>query len=83
MIRDEIQIHNPDAIIYEPNDLDDAIIGMSHCGKVVYSYTKLVTALQSINQWTEDESVEWVDFNIVGAHLGDYNPIILYDLLHY
>jgi hypothetical protein len=26
---------------------------------------------------TEEEAVEWVDFNIVGAHFGPQNPVIM------
>lgn len=81
-MRDEIANHNPDAIVYDPKELDAAILGVSHCGKVVYSYTKLVELFKGVNDWTDEESVDWIQYNVVGAYLGEFNPIIVYDLLH-
>ena len=81
-MRDEIAIHNPDAIIYEPKELDQAILGISHGSRLVYSYTKLVKAFMDLNKWDEETAAEWVQFNITGAYLGEYNPIIVYDILH-
>ncbi len=68
-MRDEIAVHNPEAIVYDPKELDAAILGVSHCGKVVYSYTKLVELFKE-------------QYNVVGGYLGEFNPIIVYDLLH-
>mgnify|MGYP003132687169 CR=1 FL=1 len=81
-MRDEIAIHNPDAIIYEPKELDQAILGISHGSRLVYSYAKLVGLFMDMNQWDEETAVEWMQFNITGAYLGKYTPIIVYDLLH-
>ncbi len=59
---------------------DDAIVGLGHrCGcdtVVVYDYDKLVDVF--IQQgMKEDESVEWIDFNILGAWIGEDTPIVL------
>ena len=59
---------------------DDAIVGLGHrCGcdtVVVYDYDKLVDVFiqQGMN---EEESIEWIDYNILGAWVGDDTPIIL------
>ena len=59
---------------------DDAIVGLGHrCGcdtVVVYDYDKLVDVFiqQGMN---EEESIEWIDYNILGAWVGDDPPIIL------
>ena len=59
---------------------DDAIVGLGHrCGcdtVVVYDYDKLVDVFiqQGMN---EEESIEWIDYNIRGAWVGDDTPIIL------
>jgi len=81
-VRDEIAIQNPDAIIYEPKELDQAILGISYGSSLVYSYTKLVKAFMDLNKWDEETAAEWVQFNITGAYLGKYTPIIVYDILH-
>ena len=59
---------------------DDAIVGLGHrCGcdtVVVYDYDKLVDVF--IQQgMDEEESIEWIDYNILGAWVGDDTPIIL------
>lgn len=44
---------------------------------VVYSYKLLVEVF--IKQgMTEDEAIEWVDYNIVGSWVGERTPVILY-----
>ena len=59
---------------------DEAIVGLGHrCGcdtVVVYDYDKLVDVF--IQQCMEDEeSIEWIDFNILGAWIGEDTPIVL------
>lgn len=75
--RFQIEQHNSDAIILE--DLDEAIIGISECGRVVYSiqliYEKLIE-----NGMSEDDVIEYVDYNIIYTYLGEYSPIYLYEL---
>ena len=59
---------------------DEAIVGLGHrCGYdtvVVYDYDKLVDVF--IQQgMEEEESIEWIDFNILGAWIGEDTPIVL------
>ena len=59
---------------------DEAIVGLGHrCGcesVVVYDYDKLVDVF--IQQgMDEEESIEWIDYNILGAWKGEDTPIIL------
>jgi len=30
-----------------------------------------------INDWTEEEAIEWVDYNVVGAYVGEGTPIFV------
>ena len=59
---------------------DEAIVGLGHrCGcdtVVVYDYDKLVDVFVQQGM-KEDESVEWIDFNILGAWIGEDTPIVL------
>ncbi len=76
------QLDLDDVLAFEPReDLDCAIIGFGGqaCGKklLIYDYQKLVNAFMVANNWTEDESIEWVDFNVVGAYVGEGTPIIM------
>lgn len=73
----QIEEHNSDAIILE--DFDNAIIGISECGRVVYSirliYEKLIE-----NGMNQDNVIEYVDYNIIYTYLGEFSPIYLYEL---
>ena len=64
---------------------DDAIVGLGHrCGcdtVVVYDYDKLVDVFMQQGM-DEEESIEWIDYNILGAWVGEDTPIILMEI-HY
>lgn len=66
---------NPMAILWD--GCDDAIIGITPNGEAVYSIEKLwdVFMVQGMNH---EEAVEWVDFNILCAYVGDFTPIHIY-----
>ena len=51
-------------------------------GVAAYSYEKLVEVFVEQGM-TELEAVEWIDFNIAGAYVGEYTPIIIYQELLY
>jgi len=53
---------NPQAILLVP--LEDAIVGATEEGILVYAYTKLIDLLQEDMGMTLDDAVEWFDFNI-------------------
>lgn len=72
MTREQIAEINPEAILWD--NCDDAIIGITPEGQVVYSIEKLwdVFVAQGMS---ELEAIEWVDYNILGAYVGEYTPI--------
>jgi len=59
--------------------LEEAIIGYGHQfynPVAIYDYQKIMNLL--VNQgMTDEEAVEYFNFNIQGAYLGDNTPIIL------
>ena len=68
---------NSEAIILE--DLDSAIIGISECGKVIYSVSLIYDEL--VKQGMPlDDVIEYVDYNILYAYLGEFTPIYIYYL---
>lgn len=88
-LRDRIAAENPSAILWD--DLDEAIVGFAYrCGQptlVVYDYAWMVEAFASRHKedgdTVDDEeayvrATEWVDFNIVGAWVGENTPLTLY-----
>jgi len=66
---------------------DDAIRGMaaipSTTGKVnalVYSGHKIHAILQERDGMSWDDALEYIDFNIEGAYIGEDTPLVMWDL---
>lgn len=66
---------NPEAILFD--GLDECMIGMDSSNRIVYCYDKIVKHFINSGM-NEDDAVEWVDFNILNLHLGEYTPIIVF-----
>jgi hypothetical protein len=62
--------------------MDDALIGwaspMNSPTVAVYDYNLLVEVVMHRDGLAEDEAVEYVDFNVVGAYMGPSTPIVMY-----
>jgi len=57
---------------YEPqkirfDDLDECIIGEDQNGFYVYSWEKMMDYFQKEHEMTEDEAIEFIDYNVVGC----------------
>ena len=62
---------------------DDAIIGLGqsfNTYKVIYDRNKILATLEK--EMTEEEAVEFFEFNIIGAYVGESTPIFTVDLSH-
>lgn len=68
-----------DSIVFENPDYDDAIIGVSHDDRVIYSYDKMVECLVKADGMTEEEAMEFIDYNTIRAipYAGELAPIVL------
>jgi len=77
--REFIAQFNPDAVIWD--GLDDAIIGLSTNGNVIYDVNKIQEILYA--GWKEDpkddvtmdDVIEYVEYNILCAYVGEFTPI--------
>jgi len=57
---------------------DSAVIGVDlKSMKLIYSVSKIIENLK--NDMSEFEAVEFYEFNIAGAHMGDLTPILCED----
>ena len=60
---------------------DNAIIGVGERNNtdsmIVYDYDKMVKILVTRDDMSYEEAEEYIDFNIVGAWIGDTTPIIV------
>tara|TARA_A100001388_G_scaffold62945_1_gene43953 strand:- start:6342 stop:6566 length:225 start_codon:yes stop_codon:yes gene_type:complete len=59
--------------------LDDAIIGVGlqfdKPDRLIYDYDKCIDILMKLNNWTDEEAIEWMEFNVRGAYVGEGTPI--------
>jgi hypothetical protein len=79
MTVDEISEINPDALICD--GFDDAIIGMAeriNLGPVVaYSTEKIVEILMTRDGMEYEDALEYFNFNILGAWMGEMTPVFI------
>ena len=63
---------------------DDALIGVSEDGRAIYDYEKMIEWLMNEEDWTDNEAVEWIEYNTIRAlpYLGEGAPIIMYPLAY-
>ncbi|MGI9357929.1 MAG: hypothetical protein ACR2ON_00830 [Paracoccaceae bacterium] len=71
-----IQELNPEAMLAD--GFDDCIMGYDKDGRVIYSVEEIVATLMERDSMTEEEAIEYYDFNIEGSYVGDYTPIYMY-----
>ena len=56
---------NEEAIVLEGDGLDNAIIGTTEEGLLVYDYDALVEAFVEQGMKGEGEAREWIDYNVI------------------
>jgi len=77
MTKDEINELAEGAILLD--GFDDCIIGITeefgNGPRILYSKEKIINKL--MEDMSEEESLEYFDFNIIGGYFGEQNPIFL------
>lgn len=70
-----------DAVIFTEPDYADAIIGTTHDGRAVYSYSKMIDVLIQDEGMTYEEAADWVDYNVIRSlpYMGEMQPCVVYD----
>ena len=76
-LKETIAQHNPEAMLADGHD--HAIMGYSTDGRVIYSVDMIVEALVERDGMTPDEAIEFFNFNIECAYVGEYTPIYMYE----
>ena len=69
-----------DSVVFENPDYDDAIIGVTVDGNVVYDFYKMVEHLVKKDGITFDKAVEFIEYNTIRSlpYAGDLAPIVIY-----
>ena len=67
------------AIVFENPDYDDAIIGVTDDGNVVYDFYKMVGHLMEKDGMSFLEAVEFIEYNTIRSlpYAGDGAPIVI------
>ena len=62
---------------------DSALIGVTHDDLAVYDYNLMVEWLMEDQGFTEEEAVDWIDYNTIRAlpYMGADGPIVLHRFL--
>ena len=78
-INKEIRDSLPEnTIVLDNTSFDNSIVGVSTDGRVVYDFDTMVQELMEDEDWTVEESIEWIEYNTIRAlpYLGANAPII-------
>ena len=84
MTHDEIKEYltehgHEDALIFENPDFDSAFAGVTHDGRALYDWNKMVESLQDEGM-TDEEAIEFIDYNTLRSlpYYGDKAPVVFY-----
>ena len=71
-----------DALKFESPSFDSAIIGVDYFGRLIYDYNEMVIDLMETENMTEDEAVEFIDYNTLRTipYMGEKAPIVMYKI---
>lgn len=67
-------------VIFTDFSYDDALIGVTHDNRAVYDFDKMVQWLVETEGFSEEEAIEWIEYNTVRAlgYAGASAPVIVY-----
>ena len=71
-----------DVVIFENESYDSALIGVTEDNRAVYSYKKMVQWCMEKNNCSEEDAMEWIDYNTIRSlpYAGEKSPIVVFDL---
>ena len=69
-----------DSEFLKADGLDEAVIGYDDkSDRLIYSMTKVIDILMTIDDMTEEDALDHYYYNIHGSYVGDKTPIWCYD----
>lgn len=69
-------------VMFENPSYTDAVIGISHDNRLIYSYAKMVEYLMETDSMSEIDAMEFIEYNTIGALPCVSNPpIVMYDII--
>lgn len=73
------------SVVFDNPDFDQAIIGISEDGNVVYDYDLMVEELIKNEDMTYEEAVDFISYNTIRVipYINNPKPIVMYRLIDY
>lgn len=71
-----------DSAVFKNPDYDEAIIGVTPDGSVIYDFYLMVNHLMTHDGMTEMDAIEFIDQDVMRVipYMGEYPPIIIYTI---
>jgi len=68
-----------EALLLEPRDqYDKCIVGSTYHGDcIVYDANLVIQSLITDQGMTEEEALDWFEYNVIGSYMGDGTPIFI------
>ena len=62
-----------------PYCYDNSIAGITDEGRLIYDIDSILTELMVDNNWTEEEAVDWLDYNVMRSipYAGPEGPMVM------
>lgn len=60
-----------------PDGYDDAIVGITDDGRLVYSQEKMIKLCAVQGNFDEMDAIEWLEFNTFSTYVGSMTPIFI------
>ena len=76
-LKETIRSANERAMLVDGHD--DALAGYDTQGRAIYFVDAIIGRLMQRDGMTHEEAIEFFDFNIAGAYVGEYTPIYMYE----
>lgn len=85
-IRDALcEMGHDEAVIFDGPDFDEAIVGVTDDGRVIYNYDAMVQTLMERDGTSMEDAIAFIEYNTIRALeypslTGDKPPIIMHPL---
>lgn len=69
-----------DVMLLDAYSYDDALVGVTECGRAVYDFDAMAEWLKTKEGMTLDEAIEWIEYNTIRAlpYAGEDAPLVMY-----
>ena len=67
-----------DALVFDNPDFDEAIIGVTEEGRVIYDYSAMIDSMAARDGISEEEAMEFIEYNTIRSipYAGAQAPIV-------